>query len=159
MEGYSPLHSFKTDTMKKILTLFAVLTMIFSSAYGQKKQKVDTGNGHKIVFQFTNGQDTIQQKAFVNQLNNLTAHWPEATFYVVLYNQGLELVMPDKSKFLPQVKTLTEKGVQFVVCENSMKARKITKDRFEPIVGYVPAGIAEIVLKQEKGWSYIKGGF
>lgn len=149
----------KNYTMKKILTLFVALTLVFSAAYGQKKEKIDTGKGHKIVFQFTNGHDTIQQKAFVKQLTNLTAHWPEATFYVVLYNQGLELVMPDKSKFLPEVKALTEKGVQFVVCENSMKARKISKDRFEPIVSYVPAGIAEIVLKQEKGWSYIKGGF
>ena len=32
-------------------------------------------------------------------------------------------------------------------------------DKIIPNVEYVPAGIAEIVEKQEEGWSYIKGGF
>jgi intracellular sulfur oxidation DsrE/DsrF family protein len=26
-------------------------------------------------------------------------------------------------------------------------------------VEYIPVGIAEIVEKQEQGWSYVKGGF
>lgn len=40
-----------------------------------------------------------------------------------------------------------------------MKSQKVTKDQLIPEVEYVPVGIAEIVEKQEQGWSYIKGGF
>jgi hypothetical protein len=48
----------------------------------------------------------------------------------------------------------------FLVCENTLKNRKISKDVFvTELVEYIPAGIAEIVEKQEQGWSYIKGGF
>jgi intracellular sulfur oxidation DsrE/DsrF family protein len=141
--------------MKNLTILFVLLFGLISIvALAQKKS-----NNHKIVFQFTNANDTIQQKAFTNQLNNLTAHWPKAKYEVVVYNMGLEFLMPTKSKHIAAIKVLHEKGVRFVVCENTMKNRKITKDQLIPEVEYVPAGIAEIVEKQEQGWSYIKGGF
>jgi intracellular sulfur oxidation DsrE/DsrF family protein len=55
---------------------------------------------------------------------------------------------------------LKKKGVAFVVCENTLMNRNISKVEFpQNIVEYIPAGIAEIVEKQEKGWKYIKGGF
>ena len=50
-------------------------------------------------------------------------------------------------------------GVQFVVCENTMKQRKVTKEQLLPNTGFVKMGIGEIILKQEQGWSYIKAGF
>ena len=141
--------------MKNLPILFIlVFSMISIGALAQKKP-----NNHKIVFQFTNAVDTLQQKAFANQLNNLTMHWPNAKYEVVIYNMGLEFLMPTKSKHIATIKALHAKGVRFVVCENSMKSRKITKDQFIPEAEYVPAGIAEIVEKQEQGWSYIKGGF
>ena len=136
------------------LSFILVFSMISIVALAQKRQ-----SKHKIVFQFTNANDTIQQKAFANQLNNLTAHWPKAKYEVVVYNMGLEFLMPAKSKHIAAIKALHAKGVRFVVCENTMKNRKITKEQLIPEAEYVPAGIAEIVEKQEKGWSYIKGGF
>lgn len=138
--------------MKRISLILLVLIGFIPILKAQSNQ-------HKIVFQFTNGQDTMQQKAFIKQLQNLTEHWPQANYEVVVYNQGLELVMLEKSKFIPEVLVLHKKGVRFVVCENTMKNRKIEKTAFIPEVEYVKAGIAEIVEKQEQGWSYIKGGF
>lgn len=136
--------------------LFLALTCLLSvNSFAQNKPK-----DHKIVFQFTNANDTLQQKAFVKQLENITAHWPNAKYEVVVYNQGVELVMKNNTKYQARLQTLKAKGVNFVVCENTLKNRKISKDAFpEILVGFVPAGIAEIVEKQEEGWSYIRGGF
>jgi intracellular sulfur oxidation DsrE/DsrF family protein len=129
--------------------------MLSVNSFAQTKPK-----DHKIVFQFTNANDTLQQKAFVKQLENLTEHWPKAKYEVVLYNQGLELVMKNNTKYQARLQALKSKGVKFVVCENTLKNRKISKDAFpEVLVEFIPAGIAEIVEKQEQGWSYIKGGF
>jgi len=136
------------------LTTLIFLGLFTVSAFAQKRP-----NNHKIVFQFTNAIDTLQQKAFANQLKNLTDHWPKAKYEVVIYNMGLEFVMATKSKHIAAIKALYAKGVRFVVCENTMKNRKITKEQLIPEVEYVPAGIAEIVEKQEQGWSYIIGGF
>lgn len=136
------------------LSFILVFSMISIVALAQKRP-----SKHKIVFQFTNANDTLQQKAFANQLKNLTDHWPKAKYEVVVYNMGLEFVMPTKSKHIAAIKAFHAKGVRFLVCENTMKNRKITKEQLIPEVEYVPAGIAEIVEKQEQGWSYIKGGF
>ena len=40
-----------------------------------------------------------------------------------------------------------------------MKARKVTKEEILPQIGFVKFGMAEMVLKQEEGWTYIKTGF
>lgn len=133
----------------------ALICMMFVNSFAQTESK-----DHKIVFQFTNANDTLQQKAFVKQLENITEHWPNAKYEVVLYNQGLELVMKNNTKYQSRLQALKSKGVKFVVCENTLKNRKISKDVFhEILVEYTPAGIAEIVEKQEQGWSYIKGGY
>jgi intracellular sulfur oxidation DsrE/DsrF family protein len=143
--------------MKQFRIFVLVLIGLFSiTSFAQKKAKT-----HKIVFQFTNANDSLQSKAFVKQLENLTDYWPKATYEVVLYNQGLELVMKKNPKFYSKLKNLKEnRGVKFVVCENTLKNRKIEKSTLlEDLLEYVPAGIAEIVEKQEAGWNYIKGGF
>ena len=133
----------------------ALICLLSVNSFAQIKPK-----DHKIVFQFTNANDTLKQKAFVKQLENITAHWPNAKYEVVVYNQGVELVMKNNTKYQARLQSLKAKGVNFVVCENTLKNRKISKDAFpEVLVGFVPAGIAEIVEKQEEGWSYIRGGF
>ncbi|MDI6050193.1 DsrE family protein [Flavobacterium sp. XS2P24] len=136
------------------LLFILVFSMISIGALAQKKP-----NNHKIVFQFTNATDTLQQKAIVNQLKNMTTHWPNAKYEVVIHSMGLPLVMSAKSKQIEAIKALRAKGVRFLVCENTMKSQKVTKDQLIPEIEYVPVGIAEIVEKQEQGWSYIKGGF
>ena len=39
------------------------------------------------------------------------------------------------------------KNIKMVVCENTMKQRKITKDQLLPFAGTVPMGIGEIIMK------------
>ncbi len=140
--------------MKKGILLAALLLISFvTKSYSQKQ-------AHRIVFQFTNAVDTNQQKAFIKQLENLTDYWEDAKCEVVLYNQGVELLMKSNTVYAERLQALSQKGVEFFICENTLKNRKLNKDIFmTDLAQYVPAGIAEIVLKQEEGWSYIKGGF
>jgi uncharacterized protein len=77
----------------------------------------------------------------------------------VNYNFGIEYMMLTKSKHIEAINKLHSQGVKFVVCQNTMNRLKITKDQLLPIIEIVPTGIAEIVEKQEEGWTYIKGGF
>ncbi|MGI9191046.1 MAG: DsrE family protein [Chitinophagaceae bacterium] len=138
--------------MKPVFFIAFLLFLLPASMMGQ-------GQRHRIVFQFTNAQDTLQQKAFIKQLQNLKAHWPDATFEVVLYNQGLELLLPNKGIQISAVKALHDEGIDFLICENTLKNRQMSKEQFPAWVNYIPAGIAHMVERQEEGWSYIKGGF
>ncbi len=138
--------------MKKLIPfLILFFTLTISTIYAQ-------GKDHKVVFQFTLA-DSMQQKAFSNQLKNLRKHWPDAQIEVVAYNQGIDFLMTKRTRHHDIIAELKSKGVRFVVCQNTMNQRNIKADELIPEAEIVPAGIAEIVEKQEQGWSYIKGGF
>lgn len=138
---------------KKILTYIILLVPLFN-LYAQNK------TDHKIVFQFTNAIDTLQQKAFMRQLENIFEVWPDAKFQVVIYNYGVDMVLKSNMLVYDKMLALKQKGINFVVCENTMKSRKLTKENLhQELVGFVRSGIMEMVLKQEEGYSYVKGGF
>jgi intracellular sulfur oxidation DsrE/DsrF family protein len=49
------------------------------------------------------------------------------------------------------------RGVQFDVCEITLRNRKLTKDQFIEYATYVPSGVAEITkLQQREGYAYLK---
>lgn len=133
---------------------YFIIAFLAFSAMNVKAQ----GATHKVVFQFTLA-DSMQQKAFSNQLKNLRKHWPEAQIEVVAYNQGIDFLMSKRTRHHDIISELKNAGVRFVVCKNTMMQRNIKEDELIPEAEIVPAGIAEIVEKQEQGWSYIKGGF
>jgi len=47
-------------------------------------------------------------------------------------------------------------GTKVMICQNTMHAMKLTKDDMLDNLGYVKAGVSEIILRQEQGYSYIR---
>jgi intracellular sulfur oxidation DsrE/DsrF family protein len=43
-----------------------------------------------------------------------------------------------------------------VACENTMKAQKLVYADMLPKIGYVPAGVVELMKKQREGYAYIR---
>jgi intracellular sulfur oxidation DsrE/DsrF family protein len=55
------------------------------------------------------------------------------------------------------VEQLKRRGVQFDVCEITLRNRKLTKGQFIEYAGYVPSGVAEVTrLQQREGYAYLK---
>jgi len=76
-----------------------------------------------------------------------------------MYGKGFELVMPERSTMLSDVKEAAKKpNVKFKVCEIAMKNNKIERGQMIDEVQTVPDGIHEIVMKEQQGWGYIKVG-
>jgi uncharacterized protein len=113
---------------------------------------------HRIVFQVTTG-DTLAHKQLMKQLGNIQTVAPGTQLEVVCHGPGLEMLLSDKSIVADKISKLSKTGVVFNACEFSMKERKVEKTQMLPEAAYVPAGILEIVTRQEQGWSYIKAGF
>jgi len=138
--------------MKKILVLLAFLSSTYAFA------QTDNGEKHKIVFQFVSG-DTLSQHSLVNNLKNLREGWPKAAVEVVFHGNGIFMVMGEKTKYAKELEDFAvKKDIKLVVCENTMKQKKIVKSQLLPFVSTVPMAIAEIVVKQEQGWTYLKAG-
>lgn len=112
---------------------------------------------HKIVFQLTSA-DTNVHKMLVRQLGNVLTAAPNSMVEVVCHGPGIAMLTTQQTIVQPKIIELKGKGIQFVVCENTLRERKVTKEEIIPEAGFVKAGIIEIVKKQEEGWSYIRAG-
>jgi uncharacterized protein len=142
--------------MKTLNLLLLTFFVLFASEVLAQKQK--KSKAHQVVFHLST-PDTLAYRALTKQLTNVLAVWPTANIEVVIHNKGLGMVMKGKSQFEPEMNNLIKQGVSFVVCENSLKQQKLSKDQIFSQAKFVPAGLVEIIEKQEQGWSYIKAGF
>lgn len=138
--------------MKSRFPFFLLLFTALSFSTFAQKQK------HKIVFQMAT--DVVKEHgSLTRQLNNVLDYWPKAEIEVVVHSAAIEFMMSEKSSVKEEIQALMEKGVVFAVCQNTMKRKKVTESEIISGAIFVPVGIAEIVLKQEKGYSYIKAGY
>lgn len=137
--------------------LMAILAIVVHSVSAQSKTSDIDMAEHKIVFQLTSA-DTTVHKMLVRQLGNVLAAAPNSKVEVVCHGPGITMLTTAKTIVLPKIIELKGKGMEFVVCENTLAERKVTKEEIIPQAGFVKAGIIEIVKKQEEGWSYIRAG-
>lgn len=140
--------------MKKVLFFFFFAVLSTTSF----AQKTDDDSKHKVVFQFVAG-DTLSQHSLVTNLKNLREIWPKAQVEVVFHGNGILMVMNEKTKYAKELENfVVNQKIELVVCENTMKLRKIKREQLLPFIQTVPMAIGEIIMKQEQGWSYIRSG-
>jgi len=133
--------------------IFTLMTLATASPSAQELDLVE----HRIVIQFTSA-DTAVHKMLLRQLGNILNAAPNSTVEVVCHGPGISILQTSKAAFPDKVADYHNKGIQFVACENTLKEKKIDKADIMPEATFVPAGIIEIVKKQELGWSYIRAG-
>jgi uncharacterized protein len=111
---------------------------------------------YRVVFDLTS-KDSLEQKAVMRWVREISASNPKAQLEVVMYGKGLEMVMPEKSTVTSEVKeAMKNPNTSFAVCEAAMKNNKVERSQLFPGVKTVPDGIYEIISKQSEGWGYIK---
>lgn len=113
---------------------------------------------HKVVVQL-NTADTSAWSSTIGNIRNLQKVWPNAIqVEIVVHGKALDLLVKDKTHLANDIIALTKEGIVFSACENSMRKHHIQKSDLLTEAFTVPSGVAEIILKQEQGWSYLKAG-
>jgi intracellular sulfur oxidation DsrE/DsrF family protein len=74
---------------------------------------------------------------------------------IVTYGPGIDMLKLD-SAVGGRVGEATKAGVKVIACENTMRGQKLTKADMLNGIGYVPAGVVELMSKQQQGWAYIR---
>jgi intracellular sulfur oxidation DsrE/DsrF family protein len=137
-------------TVKRILAVagLTLLTLGFAS-----EQQAPS---YRVVFDLTS-RDTLEQKALLRWMKEITASNPTAQLEVVMYGKGFELVMPERSAFITDVQqAMKNPNISFKVCAIALKNNDVDKSKLAPGVQTVPDGIYEIISKQQQHWGYIK---
>ena len=118
------------------------------------------GDPVKVVYHMNEGVERAPQ-AIRNIRNHLNAD-PKAKIVVVAHAAGIDFLMRDKkdangNPFEVAVQDLTMKGVEFRVCEFTLKSRNIDKSQMIEDIKYVPSGVAEVArLQTQEGYAYLK---
>jgi intracellular sulfur oxidation DsrE/DsrF family protein len=134
--------------MNKSVLLFGCFLFSFLTSIAQPD--------YRVVFDLTS-KDSLDQKAVIRWVNEVTKAEPTAQVEIVMYGQGLNMVVKGKSSVEEAVNRLTQnKNVALKVCAVAMKNQNIAMDQLLPGVQTVPDGIYEIISKQRQGWGYIK---
>jgi intracellular sulfur oxidation DsrE/DsrF family protein len=114
--------------------------------------------GHRVVFAVSSGDAGDWGMALGNIRNLRAGLKPEPVqVEVVAFGGGIAMVKKGSS-VEKEIEALEAEGVVFLACENSMRHNDLTLADLVAGMGSTPAGIVEIVRRQEQGWSYIKAG-
>jgi len=110
----------------------------------------------KAVFQVSDADPGKWNLALNNVRNVQDDLGAEATeLEIVVYGPGIGMLKAD-SPVAARVAAALKAGVKVVACENTMKAQKLTYADMLPAIGYVQAGVTELMKKQREGWAYIR---
>lgn len=112
----------------------------------------------KVVYHINDA--SLARVSLRNIENHLSAS-PEAKIVVVTHGKGIDFLLneakDEKGAFAPQVAALKEKGVDFRVCRNTLKGRKLDDSAVSMEAQVVPSGVAEIgKLQAREGFVYLK---
>lgn len=130
-------------------TLAATALLAASLAAGAAPQ-------NRVVLQISDADPAAWNQAFNNARNvQQMLGRDNVAIEIVVFGNGIGAARFD-APVNDRVGETVAAGIDVVVCENTMKARKLTREDMNAKVGYVPAGVVELMKKQQEGWAYIK---
>ena len=74
---------------------------------------------------------------------------------IVAYGPGIGMLKLD-SEVANRIAEAIGDGVNVVACENTMSNQKLSKADMLPKIGYVKAGVVEIMQRQQQGYAYLR---
>jgi hypothetical protein len=111
---------------------------------------------NRVVIQVSDN-DPVKWNLALNNARNLQAGLGKdnVEIEIVAYGPGLNMVKTG-SAVASRVDEGVLSGLNIVACQNTMANQKVGKDQILPGVNSVPAGVVEIMRRQQQGWSYLR---
>ena len=137
---------------RKFITLLAALLLALGAgaAFAQSTGK------QGVVIQVSDGDPKNWNQA-LNVVRNIQAEYgkDKVDVEVVVFGFGSGLLKFD-STLASRVDDALANGTKVLMCENTMQGQKLTKADMHPKIGYVKAGVVEIIEKQKQGWAVVR---
>lgn len=118
------------------------------------------GKAHRVVVEVNVPGTAAYTTVLGNVENLLKAFAPEqAQVEIVCHGAGIGLLQAKDKRMKDRIVALQRKGVAFSVCSNTLRGKHIDIKSLCSGVQVVKSGVYEVVIKQEDGWSYLKGAY
>ena len=111
---------------------------------------------HRLVLQVSDA-DPGKWKLALNNARNVQQDLgaQNVEIEIVAYGPGIGMLKAESAVADGVTQVMTD-GVKVVACENTMRNLKIKREDMQGGIGYVGAGVVEIMERQRQGWSYIR---
>ena len=146
--------------ISRSIAAFAVAMLagvgIFSAGVSHAQTQLAAAQRARVVIQVSDA-DQGKWNLALNNAKNIQTDLGAANVDVeiVAYGPGIGMLKLD-SVVGSRIDEATSAGVKVVACENTMKGQKLARADMWNGIGYVPAGVVELMSKQQQGWAYIR---
>jgi len=136
--------------------LATVAVILLLAGGGENAQAQPAAQRSKVVIQVSDG-DQAKWNLALNNARNIQADLgaTNVDIEIVAYGPGIGMLKLD-SPVANRVDEANAAGVKVMACENTMKGQKLARSDMLGSVGYVSAGVVEIMQRQQQGWAYIR---
>ena len=146
-----------TATTLKTGLAYAIAAAVWLTLLVPGAAQAQTGAAkNKVVFQVSDA-DPAKWNLTLNNAKNVQDDLgaDAVQLVIVVYGPGIGMLRQD-SVVGNRVGDALKKGVAIVACENTMTTQKLVKEDMLPHIGYVKAGVVELMKKQQEGYAYIR---
>lgn len=139
-------------SIASVAALAALISLAPSGALAQGMQSAK----NRVVMQVSDN-DPGKWNLALNNAKNLQADLGAANveIEIVAYGPGIAMLKAE-SIVGNRIGEALGHGVKVSACENTMHGQKLVKADMLDGIGYVPAGVVEIMQKQQQGWAYLR---
>lgn len=115
---------------------------------------------HKLVYQLNKADEEYQKHVLFSVGAMLRKYGDDIHLVVVAIGPGIHILAknpqrPVSREIKERVSSLSQYGVEFHACGNTMKSLNWTMDDMLPFAKYVEVGASDLMELQEQGYAYI----
>ncbi len=115
---------------------------------------------HKVVYQFNKAELGYQDHVIFSVGEMIRKYGDNVKVVVVAFAEGIHILGKNpgrevKDEIRQRISSLSQYGVEFVACGNTMKGIGWTEEDLVPFARRVEVGGAHLMELQEQGYSYI----
>jgi uncharacterized protein len=132
------------------------LPLAAGAADAAKPQAAVAGAKQRVIFQVSDN-DPRKWNLALNNISNIQEDVGKGNVDIelVAYGPGLPMLKLE-SEVSDRIADALAQGVRVVACENTMINTKVKREDMLPNISYVKAGVVELMVKQQQGYSYIR---
>lgn len=143
--------------MKRRLALLSAAGAAMVATEAARAQIASSAGKERVVIQVSTPDQKLWNQA-LNYIENLREFYgpDKVEIELVALGHGIGVLKLDSIQG-PRVADGLKLGVHVSACEVTMRRQKLGREDMLPNIGYVPAGLGQVIKRQREGWAYITG--
>ena len=140
----------------RLLAIAWTAAVVAAGGIGSAFSEQVAAAANKVVVQVSDA-DPAKWSLALNNVRNLQADLgaKNVDIEIVAYGPGIGMLKAE-TVVGNRIGEALGSGVKIVACENTMRGQKLTKSDMLEGIGYVNAGVVEIMQRQQQGWTYLR---